>query len=181
MSQRTYPRNVSVEKLPLLPITCIVEREVTPTCNMTNYEIYCRIHRRLLWRRSTAKTPGNGKEIFRSNNMYWRWSSPRYPRKRSLGVQILQKVLRRQNLQFTGKILSERYQKNLQASWITEEVEVWTKITAVGKSTFHPPVFAWTGCPSPSPFKVISKLAPKISEKGQGSYCDAKGYIRKKK
>ena len=65
---KPYPPNVPVEKLSLLPIPCIKEKEATPTCNL---RYICNHERRLLWRQSRAKTPGIRRGNLRSQiNMY---------------------------------------------------------------------------------------------------------------
>ena len=52
------------------------------------------------------------------------------------------------------------------------------RILDVENSSFNPLVFACSGGAGPSASKVMSRLALKISEKGQDSYSDAIGYIR---
>ena len=52
------------------------------------------------------------------------------------------------------------------------------RILDVENSSFNPLVFACSGGAGPSASKVISRLALKISEKGQDSYSDPIGNIR---
>ena len=47
----------------------------------------------------------------------------------------------------------------------------------VGNSSFNPLVFACSGGAGPSASKVMSRLALKISEKGQDSYSDDIEYM----
>ena len=110
--------------------------------------------------------------------MYRRWSSPGSPSKRSLVVQILQNVLRGQKFRTFREVSSGNFQTCLQISWVTKDAEIWTKNIDVENSTFNPVIFAFTDGVGPSASKVISRLALKLSGKGQDYYSDAIGYIR---
>ena len=54
------------------------------------------------------------------------------------------------------------------------------RIVEVEESSFNPLVFATTGGAAPTASKVMSRIAFKLSEKGEDTYAEVMGYIRTK-